>query len=88
MAYNSCRINQAQKSVLKYSPKHNHLLSKNQIELLKNHVNTIVYLTLSDQEGFWFFLKECNETQVKGLVKHGERWVYRIIELASIYTFC
>ncbi|WP_352400764.1 hypothetical protein [Anaerotignum sp.] len=88
MAYNSCRMNGAQKTVLRYSPKHNHLLMKNQIELLKSQVNTIVYLTLSNEEGFWFFLKEYNETQIKGLEKQDESWVYRIIELGNIHTFC
>lgn len=88
MSYNSCRINQAHKSVLKYTPKNKHILTKAHISLLKNQINTIVYLTLNEDEGFWFYIKECNDKQLRGFAKKNDRWVFRTIDLDSINTFC
>ncbi len=88
MSYQSCHLNDAQKAVLKYAPKHNHILAKKLIPLLKNHTNTIVYITLNNNLGYWFFIKSCDNNQLTGFVKLNEKWVYHIISLSSILEFC
>ena len=89
MAYNSCRINEAQKSVLKYKPtnNHNHVLAKKDISFLKNHKNTIVFITLNDNEAFWFYIKDFFEDQLIGFIEQNNHWVYRVIRLSKIHTF-
>ncbi|KXL53207.1 hypothetical protein CLNEO_11780 [Anaerotignum neopropionicum] len=88
MHYNSCRLNGAQKAVLKYTPKNNHILNATLCSLLKNQENTIVYLTLKNDEAFWFLIKECNEKQLIGFAKLDQTWVHKLIEVSNIRTFC
>lgn len=89
MAYNSCRINEAQKSVLKYKPnhKHKHLLLETYSSLLINQKNIIVYITLNNDEGFWFYINEYSGTRINGCEKQDEHWVHRVIELSDIRCF-
>lgn len=88
MSYQSCYFNDAQKSVLKYTPQNHHLLAENYISLLKNHANTIVYLTLKNNLNYWYFIKSCDDDQLTGFVKLNEKWVYKIIRLSNILEFC
>lgn len=88
MSYNSCQLNQAQKAVLKYAPKHNHILTKEQISLLQNQIDTIVYLTLKDNQGYWFLIKDCNKIQLSGFAQLNNHWVYEVIKLSDVLAFC
>ncbi|WP_304508541.1 hypothetical protein [Anaerotignum sp.] len=87
MHYNSCRLSEAQKAVLKYIPKHNHILTEKEIPLLKNQINTIIYLVLKNNEAYWFFVKECTENQLIGFSKQHHTWVHTVIQLSNINTF-
>lgn len=88
MSYQSCNFNDAQKSVLEYTPKNHHLLAENYISLLKNHTDTIVYLTLKNNLSYWYFIKSCDDNQLTGFVKLNKKWVYKIIRLSNILEFC
>ena len=88
MSYQSCHFNNAQKSVLKYSPRQHHILAEKYISLLKNHTDTIVYLTLNNHYSYWYFIKSCDDTQLTGFVKLNEKWVYKVISLSNILEFC
>lgn len=88
MHYNSCQLSEAQKAVLKYIPKPNHILTEKEIPLLKNQKNTIIYLVLKNNEAYWFLIKECNEKQLIGFSKQHHAWVHKVIQLSNINTFC
>lgn len=88
VSYNSCRTNQSENSVLKYTPNHKHMLTKTFVPLLSNMKKSVVYLTLENGEGFWFYIEECGDIQISGFKKENEIWVYLVISLANIHSFC
>ncbi|MFV0314589.1 MAG: hypothetical protein ACK5I7_05725 [Anaerotignum sp.] len=90
MSYNSCRMTNTQKSVLKYEPTCKNVMLNARLNasiLLTQHKNIIVYIKLHTKETFWFYIHDCSDTHLIGCKLKDEQWFRYVIELSDILGF-
>lgn len=80
-------VSDAHKRILKYPPKQKHCLARKELENLKNHTNTIVFLWLTNNHGFWYHIVYVKGNVLVGYILVRERWRYHPIPIQKICSY-
>lgn len=83
----SYQISDTHKRILKTPPKPKHWLPRKELENLKNHANVIVFLWLTNKNGFWYHIVYVKGNVLVGYMLFRERWRYRPIPIQKISSY-
>lgn len=75
------------KKVLKYQPKQKHCLLRGELENLKYLSDAMVFLWLTNNNGFWYHIHYVKGSLLVGYMLDGDRWKYRPISMKDIYSY-
>ncbi len=77
----------AQKQLLSFRPKCAHCLPRTEAPSIANCINVVVFVWLTDGNGYWYYTKGAQGEMLIGYVLVNSRWVYNPIEKKQVLTY-
>lgn len=78
---------EAQKRLLNFLPKRPHCLAETDVDTIVNCVNMVVFVWLTNGNGYWYFIKSVQGGTLIGYVLTNNRWVYHPIEKKQVRIY-